>query len=65
MRVAAVYVTPVSYTHLNVLNVMSQQSIQLSPDVNVASVLQRVSGDVYKRQQLFRSGEEAQETGKA
>ncbi len=27
----------------NVLNVMSQQSIQLSPDVNVASVLQRVS----------------------
>ena len=27
-----------------VLNVMSQQSIQLSPDVNVASVLQRVSG---------------------
>ena len=28
----------------NVLNVMSQQSIQLSPDVNVASVLQRVSG---------------------
>ena len=26
----------------NVLNVMSQQSIQLSPDVNVASVLQRV-----------------------
>ena len=28
----------------NVLNVMSQQSIQLSPDVNVAAVLQRVSG---------------------
>lgn len=28
----------------SVLNVMSQQSIQLSPDVNVASVLQRVSG---------------------
>ncbi|MGI6232161.1 MAG: TonB-dependent receptor domain-containing protein [Prevotella sp.] len=27
-----------------VLNVMSQQAIQLSPDVNVASVLQRVSG---------------------
>ena len=26
------------------LNVMSQQAIQLSPDVNVASVLQRVSG---------------------
>ncbi|MDD6542149.1 MAG: TonB-dependent receptor [Prevotella sp.] len=28
----------------NMLNVMSQQAIQLSPDVNVASVLQRVSG---------------------
>ena len=28
----------------SVLNVTSQQSIQLSPDVNVASVLQRVSG---------------------
>ena len=28
----------------NVLNVMSAQSIRLSPDVNVASVLQRVSG---------------------
>ena len=28
----------------NVLNVMSQQSIQLSPEVNVAAVLQRVSG---------------------
>ena len=31
-------------TATGVLNVMSQQSIQLSPDVNVASVLQRVSG---------------------
>ena len=28
----------------NMLNVMSQQAIQLSPDVNVASLLQRVSG---------------------
>lgn len=28
----------------NVLNVMSAQSIQIAPDVNVASVLQRVSG---------------------
>lgn len=33
----------------NVLNVMSQQSIQLSPDVNVASVLQRVSGVIMER----------------
>lgn len=33
----------------NVLNVMSQQSIQLSPDVNVASVLQRVSGVTIER----------------
>ena len=33
----------------NVLNVMSQQSIQLSPDVNVASVLQRVSGVTKER----------------
>ena len=33
----------------NVLNVMSQQSIQLSPDVNVASVLQRVSGVAMER----------------
>ena len=33
----------------NVLNVMSQQSIQLSPDVNVASVLQRVSGVTMER----------------
>ena len=32
-----------------VLNVMSQQSIQLSPDVNVASVLQRVSGVTLER----------------
>ena len=34
----------------NVLNVMSQQSIQLSPDVNVASVLQRVSGVTMERE---------------
>ncbi len=34
---------------LGVLNVMSQQSIQLSPDVNVASVLQRVSGVTMER----------------
>lgn len=33
----------------SVLNVMSQQSIQLSPDVNVASVLQRVSGVTMER----------------
>ena len=33
----------------NVLNVMSQQSIQLSPDVNVASVLHRVSGLTMER----------------
>ena len=33
----------------NVLNVISQQSIQLSPDVNVASVLQRVSGVTMER----------------
>ena len=33
----------------NVLNVMSQQSIQLSPDVNVASVLLRVSGVTMER----------------
>ena len=33
----------------NVLNVMSQQSIQLSPDVNVATVLQRVSGVTMER----------------
>ena len=33
----------------NVLNVMSQQSIQLSPYVNVASVLQRVSGVTMER----------------
>ena len=33
----------------NVLNVMSQQSILLSPDVNVASVLQRVSGVTMER----------------
>ena len=33
----------------NVLNVMSQQSIQLSPDINVASVLQRVSGVTMER----------------
>ena len=33
----------------NVLNLMSQQSIQLSPDVNVASVLQRVSGVTMER----------------
>lgn len=33
----------------NVLNVLSQQSIQLSPDVNVASVLQRVSGVTMER----------------
>lgn len=33
----------------NVLNVMSQQSIQLSPDVNVANVLQRVSGVTMER----------------
>ena len=33
----------------NVLNAMSQQSIQLSPDVNVASVLQRVSGVTMER----------------
>ena len=33
----------------NVLNVMSQQSIQLSPDFNVASVLQRVSGVTMER----------------
>ena len=33
----------------NVLNVMSQQSIQLSPDVNVASVLQCVSGVTMER----------------
>ncbi len=32
-----------------VVNVMSQQSIQLSPDVNVASVLQRVSGVTMER----------------
>lgn len=32
-----------------VTNVMSQQSIQLSPDVNVASVLQRVSGVTMER----------------
>lgn len=32
-----------------VLNVMSQQSIQLSPDVNVANVLQRVSGVTMER----------------
>ena len=34
---------------LGVLNVMSQQSIQLSPDVNVANVLQRVSGVTLER----------------
>lgn len=33
----------------NVLNVMSQQSIMLSPDVSVASVLQRVSGVTMER----------------
>lgn len=33
----------------NVLNVMSQQSIQLSPDMNVATVLQRVSGITMER----------------
>ena len=33
----------------NVLNVMSLQSILLSPDVNVASVLQRVSGVTMER----------------
>ena len=33
----------------NVLNVMSQQSIQLSPDMNVATVLQRVSGVTMER----------------
>lgn len=33
----------------NVLNVMSEQSIQLSPDVNVANVLQRVSGVTLER----------------
>lgn len=33
----------------NMLNVMSQQSIQLSPDVNVATVLQRVSGVTMER----------------
>ncbi len=33
----------------NVVNVMSQQSIQLSPDVNVASVLQRISGVTMER----------------
>lgn len=33
----------------NVLNVISQQSIQLSPDVNVATVLQRVSGVTMER----------------
>lgn len=33
----------------NVLNVMSQQSIQLSPDVNVAAVLQRVSGVTFEQ----------------
>ena len=33
----------------NVLNIMSQQSIQLSPDVNVAGVLQRVSGVTMER----------------
>lgn len=33
----------------NVLNVMSQQSIQLSPNVNVATVLQRVSGVTMER----------------
>lgn len=33
----------------NVLNVTSQQSIQLSPDVNVATVLQRVSGVTMER----------------
>ena len=33
----------------NVLNVMSQQSIQFSPDVNVATVLQRVSGVTMER----------------
>ena len=33
----------------NVLNVMTQQSIQLSPDVNVATVLQRVSGVTMER----------------
>ncbi len=32
-----------------VMNVMSQQSIQLSPDVNVATVLQRVSGVTMER----------------
>ena len=32
-----------------VINVMSQQSIQLSPDVNVANVLQRVSGVTMER----------------
>ena len=36
-------------TASNVLNVMSQQSIQLSPDVNVATVLQRVSGVTMER----------------
>ncbi len=36
-------------TATGVLNVMSQQSIQLSPDVNVASVLQRVSGVTMER----------------
>ena len=36
-------------TACTVLNVMSQQSIQLSPDVNVASVLQRVSGVTMER----------------
>ena len=46
----------------NVLNVMSQQSIQLSPDVNVASVLQRVSGvtmDVMHRARLPTPSSEA------
>lgn len=33
----------------NVVNVVSQQSIQLSPDVNVAGVLTRVSGVVMER----------------
>ena len=36
-------------TATGVLNVMSQQSIQLSPGVNVASVLQRVSGVTMER----------------
>ena len=45
-----------------VLNVMSQQSIQLSPDVNVASVLQRVSGVTMERD---ASGEASQADRKA